>query len=257
MKLNSTLFYDFGNYITFGALNTGQDFSKGLQVQAENMLNTPKDFVNWFTVGGVDMMHGTISPEETYSKEHWLSSFGLFSTVFGTKSFLSKPKSGSKFADQNDVGEVISKNNTYTRSSLKIPTMLNIKEWMRTQIPKVNVVNDTTGRYHFVLDRENGAGSSHTQKKDLSNEEGKKDNFIGSLKGEKIHLKDVTVKEIVYTKRSSEETANLRKKFNSSVRKNFLKEFANDPIRMERLKKAGLDENDIARMRDGRNPKGW
>ncbi|QTY18344.1 hypothetical protein KBP50_00145 [Virgibacillus pantothenticus] len=147
-------FYDFGNYITFGALNTGQDFSKGLQVRAENMLNTPKDFVNWFTVGGVDMMHGTISPEETYSKEHWLSSFGLFSTVFGTKSFLSKPKSGSKFADQNDVGEVISKNNTYTRSSLKIPTMLNIKEWMRTQIPKFNVVSDTTGGYHYTVSRE-------------------------------------------------------------------------------------------------------
>ncbi len=153
-------FYDFGNYITFGALNTGQDFSKGLQVRAENMLNTPKDFVNWLTVGGVDMMHGTISPEETYSKEHWLSSFGLFSTVVGTKSFLSKPKSGSKFADQNDVGEVISKNNTYTRSSLKIPTMLNIKEWMRTQIPKVNVVNDTTGGYHYTVSK----GSSDLKK---------------------------------------------------------------------------------------------
>ncbi|SIT07102.1 hypothetical protein SAMN05421787_113108, partial [Virgibacillus pantothenticus] len=54
----------------------------------------------------------------------------------------------------NDVGEVISKNNTYTRSSLKIPTMLNIKEWMRTQIPKFNVVSDTTGGYHYTVSRE-------------------------------------------------------------------------------------------------------
>ncbi|WP_083731667.1 hypothetical protein [Virgibacillus pantothenticus] len=105
-----------------------------------------------------------------YSKEHWLSSFGLFSTVVCTKSFLSKPKSGSKFADQNDVGEVISKNNTYTRSSLKIPTMLNIKEWMRTQIPKVNVVSDTTGGYHYTVSK----GSS-ALKKDNSNQKTKKD----------------------------------------------------------------------------------
>ncbi|WP_176467179.1 T7SS effector LXG polymorphic toxin [Terribacillus saccharophilus] len=83
------------------------------------------------------------------------------------------------------------------------------------------------------------------------------DSFIGTLKGEKIHLKDVKVEEITYTKRLPEETAILRKKFNSSIRKNFLKEFSTDPIRVEYLKKAGLNENDIARMKNGLNPKGW
>ncbi|WP_121641046.1 T7SS effector LXG polymorphic toxin [Virgibacillus sp. Bac330] len=158
-------FYDFGNYITFGALNKGQDFSKGLQVREESMLHTPKDFVNWLTIGGVDMMHGTISPEETYSKEHWLSSFGLFSTVVGAKTFLYNPKSGSKLVNRNDVGEVISRDNTYTRSSLKIPTMLNIKEWMRTQIPKVNVVKDTTDGYHYTVSK-----GSNALKKESSNQ---------------------------------------------------------------------------------------
>ena len=87
---------------------------------------------------------------------------------------------------------------------------------------------------------------------------GDKDNyFIGTLKGEKIHLKGVKVEEIIYTKRLPEETAKFRKEFNSSVRKNFLKEFANDPVRVEYLKKAGLGEDDISRMKDGLNPKGW
>ncbi|MCS0787044.1 T7SS effector LXG polymorphic toxin [Cytobacillus firmus] len=85
-----------------------------------------------------------------------------------------------------------------------------------------------------------------------------KDNyFIGTLKGEKVHLKGVKVEEIIYTKRNPEETAQLRRTFNNFVKKNFLKTFANDPIRVQYLRKAGLDENDIARMKDGLNPKGW
>lgn len=85
-----------------------------------------------------------------------------------------------------------------------------------------------------------------------------KDNyFVGSLKGEKVHLKGVKVEEIIYTKRHPEETAQLRKTFNNSVKKSFLKTFANDPIRVQYLRKAGLAENDIARMKDGLNPKGW
>ncbi|MFL0474635.1 T7SS effector LXG polymorphic toxin [Priestia sp. 179-F W1.4 NHS] len=85
----------------------------------------------------------------------------------------------------------------------------------------------------------------------------KDDYFIGTLKGEKIHLNGVKVEEIIYTKRLPEETAKLRKKFNSSIRKNFLKEFANDSVRVKYLREAGLGEGDIARMKDGLNPKGW
>ncbi|WP_099353143.1 pre-toxin TG domain-containing protein [Fredinandcohnia onubensis] len=83
------------------------------------------------------------------------------------------------------------------------------------------------------------------------------DYFIGTLKGEKVHLKGVKVEEIIYTKRLPDETAKLRREFNSSVRKNFLKEFANDPQRVEYLRTAGLSDADIARMKDGLNPKGW
>ncbi|MFJ7748143.1 T7SS effector LXG polymorphic toxin [Peribacillus sp. NPDC097295] len=127
---------------------------------------------------------------------------------------------------------------------------------------KVREVADTTGNTYKAI------GVDKTTIKDLAQKitakgEGSKgavekdDYFIGTLKGEKIHLKGVKVEKIIYTKRLPEETAKLRKEFNSSVRKNFLKEFANDPVRVEYLSKAGLGEGDIDRMKDGLNPKGW
>ncbi|MED1461594.1 T7SS effector LXG polymorphic toxin [Bacillus safensis] len=85
----------------------------------------------------------------------------------------------------------------------------------------------------------------------------KEKDFIGTLKGEKIKLEGVKVKEIVYTKRFPEETAKLRKEFNNSIKKNFLKGFANDSKRINYLIEAGLSEQDIARMKDGLNPRGW
>lgn len=81
--------------------------------------------------------------------------------------------------------------------------------------------------------------------------------FVGTLKGEKVHLKGVKVEEIIYTKRLPEETVKLRRSFNNSVKKSFLKSFANDPLRVEYLRKAGLKDTEIARMKDGLNPQGW
>ncbi|MED0870496.1 T7SS effector LXG polymorphic toxin [Bacillus spizizenii] len=83
------------------------------------------------------------------------------------------------------------------------------------------------------------------------------DDFVGTLKGEQVLLKGVKVKEISYTKRSPEETAKLRRKFNSSIKKQFLKGLSNDPNKVKKLKKAGLTNKDIARMKDGLNPKGY
>ncbi|MPQ25759.1 HNH endonuclease [Bacillus paralicheniformis] len=80
---------------------------------------------------------------------------------------------------------------------------------------------------------------------------------MGSLKGEQIHLKNVKVKEISYTKRDPAETKKLRSTFNGSVKKKFLKSLVNDPQKLKQLKNAGLSDSDIARMKDGLNPKGW
>ncbi|OJT56389.1 T7SS effector LXG polymorphic toxin [Bacillus licheniformis] len=85
----------------------------------------------------------------------------------------------------------------------------------------------------------------------------KNGDFVGSLKGEQIHLKNVKVKEISYTKRDPAETKKLRSTFNGSVKKKFLKSLVNDPQKLKQLKNAGLSDSDIARMQDGLNPKGW
>ena len=77
------------------------------------------------------------------------------------------------------------------------------------------------------------------------------------FQGNKVHLKGVKVEEIIYTKRLPEETAKLRRSFNNSIKKSFLKTFANVPLRVEYLRKAGSNDTDIARMKDGLNPKGW
>ena len=114
-------------------------------------------------------------------------------------------------------------------------------------------VGKVSGDKESYLSMLSGRGSGV---KDAVNGE-QDDYFIGTLKGQEIHLKGVKLEEIIYTKRSPEETAKLRKEFNSTVRKKFLKEFAADPIRVEYLKEAGLVAVDIARMQDGLNPKGW
>ncbi|MDC2863492.1 WXG100 family type VII secretion target [Bacillus sp. BP-3] len=83
------------------------------------------------------------------------------------------------------------------------------------------------------------------------------DTFVGKLYGEDVHLKDVKVEDITYSKRAREEAEQLRKEFDRSVRKDFLNSLINDPIKLVELKKAGLTDADIERMKEGNNPKGW
>jgi hypothetical protein len=78
--------------------------------------------------------------------------------------------------------------------------------------------------------------------------------FIGELRGEKITLYDVEVKNISYIKRNSEELISLRNEFNSVTRKSFLKELGKNP---EILKSAGLSDLDILKIQNGRVPIGW
>ena len=48
-------------------------------------MDSPYDFVNYLTSGGADLVKGAVNPEDDFSKEHWLSSFGLASMVSGVK----------------------------------------------------------------------------------------------------------------------------------------------------------------------------
>lgn len=84
------------------------------------------------------------------------------------------------------------------------------------------------------------------------------DDFVGSLKGNKVILKGVKGKNIKYKKRDPKETEKLRNEFDGTDKEKFLKEISNDPEKVEQLRKAGLSETEIAKMRDGLNPsKEW
>ncbi|WP_200416166.1 T7SS effector LXG polymorphic toxin [Virgibacillus salexigens] len=163
--------YNFGNYMTLGAFDAGKDFSNGLSSRAENMLNTPSDFVNWITMGGVDVAQGALHPDEALSKEHLLSSFGLFSIAVGGEAAFTKPKSNdlgpSGKSNHKKVESTSSENRVSTATPPKLPTLTNIKEWYRTHLPEVTVVSDTTGGYHFAVKQGEGGGNKGTGKSNL------------------------------------------------------------------------------------------
>ena len=69
-------------------------------------------------------------------------------------------------------------------------------------------------------------------------------------------MQGVKRKWIKFTKRTPEEVRKLRREFNSR-RPEFLKTLANDKKKVEALRKAGLTDQDIDKMRNGKLPQGW
>jgi hypothetical protein len=91
----------------------------------------------------------------------------------------------------------------------------------------------------------------------IENTTGESEDFVGTLRGEPVRLKGVKTQKVNYTKRSPEETAELRKQFNNAERKNFLSSIGNDPAKIEQLKLSGLNEKQIAMVKNGGVPPGW
>jgi hypothetical protein len=82
----------------------------------------------------------------------------------------------------------------------------------------------------------------------------KADHFIGKLKGKRIRLEGVKTKKVSYTKRKPEKAAKLRRQFDSTERKKFLKAIADSPEKVEQLKEAGFSELDIKKIKAGKVP---
>ncbi|EFR96331.1 Bacillus transposase protein [Listeria ivanovii subsp. londoniensis] len=82
-----------------------------------------------------------------------------------------------------------------------------------------------------------------------------KTEHVGKLKGKSVKLDGVMEKTIIYTKRSSSEAKILRKKFDSSVRKTYLKNIVMDESAIKEFKAAGLSEKQIQDMKKGIQPK--
>lgn len=49
------------------------------------MLDSPSDFFNYATFGFTGMVQGAVNPKDPLSKEHWLDSFGVATSVLGVK----------------------------------------------------------------------------------------------------------------------------------------------------------------------------
>ena len=105
-------------------------------------------------------------------------------------------------------------------------------------------------RYAFKLEGEKVLGVQ-SKNKVVATE------FTGKYKGNPVTLKDVEVREINYTRRSRESLDELRKKFDSSVRKNYLKSIGSDPEKVKVMKAAGLSDAQIAKIAQGAVPKGY
>ncbi|MEC5425167.1 hypothetical protein QGM71_16900 [Virgibacillus sp. C22-A2] len=138
-----------------------QSSYSGLQYNAENMFNSPKDFVNWATIGSVEMVQSAVSPEESFSKEHWLASFGVATTFAGVRG-VSAPK--TKPSTPKGGATVSSAKSGVATSPItaapKLPTLTNIREWYRVHMPEIGLVQDSMGGYHFAVRKGNGGGVS-------------------------------------------------------------------------------------------------
>ena len=59
------------------------------------------------------------------------------------------------------------------------------------------------------------------------------------------------------TQREAQKIQQYLEESSTVLLKQFLKGLSNDPNKVKKLKKAGLTDKDIARMKDGLNPKGY
>ena len=77
-------------------------------------------------------------------------------------------------------------------------------------------------------------------------------NYLGKLRGEPRIVNGITITDINYIKRNSAEAALLRKEFDSTVRRKFIKEIANAPDAANIFLSSQL-----LRMKNGKSPDGW
>ena len=76
----------------------------------------------------------------------------------------------------------------------------------------------------------------------------------GPLRGNQVALPGFHNIQLQYTKRAEPDLIALRNKFNSSVRKNFLKKTCSDPHTLAQLKQAGFSDEDIEEIAKGIQP---
>lgn len=102
-------------------------------------------------------------------------------------------------------------------------------------------------------------GLVKTETKEIGQQTAKQadETFIGTLRGQSVELKNVEIKQIQYTKRARTQALILRKEFDNSIRSSFLTNLSDSPEKVAKLRQAGIQESEILKMQNGRNPIGW
>jgi len=85
----------------------------------------------------------------------------------------------------------------------------------------------------------------------------KTDSVTLPLGDNNVTLDGVKTIDLNYFKRPDEEHKQLRKEFNSKVRKRFIKDLASDPEKVRQLQTAGLTDSDLKMMGAGKVPPGY
>jgi hypothetical protein len=80
----------------------------------------------------------------------------------------------------------------------------------------------------------------------------REDNFVGTVRGQRVELPGVKTEHFPYTKRGRVEYEELRKAFDSRGRADFLKS-----LDEKQLRAAGFNDADIALVRQGKVPQGY
>ncbi|MFS0824756.1 pre-toxin TG domain-containing protein [Bacillus sp. 1P02SD] len=118
-------------------------------------------------------------------------------------------------------------------------------------------VRDAFGDAKDFIQRIKSSQVDEVEVKGVTTVTGKGAEHVGKLKGNEVPLKNIFEKEVTYIKRDREEFKQLRNKFNSSVRKNFLQEIVSDEKKLKQLINAGLTEIDINNLKKGLVPDGY
>lgn len=71
------------NYISFSFSEGIVGFYNSSVERAEKLYESFYDFGNWITLGLVETADHALFPEEAFSPEHWLNSLGLSTWIFG------------------------------------------------------------------------------------------------------------------------------------------------------------------------------
>ena len=82
--------------------------------------DSKRDFLDYATFGFSGMVKEAVSTEESFSKEHWLNSFGLAGSIFGVGKLVTSPvkKSRNTAVDGTEIDEM--KNVTESKSNIDI-----------------------------------------------------------------------------------------------------------------------------------------